>query len=118
MSERLSKNFIDISNISITDFDFSVDFNNSIEKKVKAEQDALTAKNKLEQIKFEAEQTIATARASAESIKLQSDAANNERYINLKALEVKMEMAKRWDGKLPVNVYAGAPLPILDVLNK
>lgn len=42
----------------------------------------------------------------------------NEKYVSLKELEVKMEMAKRWNGVLPVNVYASAPLPILDILNK
>ena len=115
LKESLSKSNIIVTGVFITDFDFSADFNRSIEQKVKAEQDALTAKNKLEQIKFEAEQTIATARATAESIKLQSDAANNDKYVRLKEIEVREQMAKKWNGVLPVNMYASAPLPLLDL---
>lgn len=115
LKERLAASFIQISNISITDFDFSAEFNKSIEAKVKAEQDALTAKNKLEQVKYEAEQSIAKAEAEAKSIRLQSDAANNDKYVKLKELDVRLEMAKKWDGKLPVNMYASVPLPLLDI---
>lgn len=117
LKDRLAMSYITISNISITDFDFSAEFNKSIEAKVKAEQDALTAKNKLEQVKFEAEQTISKARAEAESIKMQSEAANNEKYIKLKELEVRMKMSEKWDGKLPVNMYSSVPLPLLDITN-
>lgn len=115
--ERLSKDNIHVSEVSIVDFDFSAGFNASIEAKVKAEQDALTAKNKLEQIKFEAEQRVATAEAEAKSIRLQSDAANNEKYVSLKALEVQLEFAKRWNGVLPTNLYGSAPIPFLQLGN-
>lgn len=115
LKERLSLEYIIVDELSIVNFEFSAEFNKSIEQKVKAEQDALTAKNKLEQIKYEAEQKIATAEAEAKSIRLQSDAANNEKYVALKALEVQLEMAKRWDGKLPVNVYGSAPIPFLNI---
>lgn len=115
--ERLSKDNIHVSEVSIVDFDFSAGFNASIEAKVKAEQDALTAKNKLEQVKFEAEQRVATAEAEARSIRLQSDAANNEKYISLKQLEVQLEFAKRWNGVLPQNLYGSAPIPFLQLGN-
>lgn len=115
LKERLSVEYIIVDELSIVNFDFSPEFNKSIEQKVKAEQDALTAKNKLEQIKYEAEQKIATAEAEAKSIRLQSDAANNEKYVALKALEVQLEMAKRWNGVLPVNMYGSAPIPFLNI---
>jgi regulator of protease activity HflC (stomatin/prohibitin superfamily) len=115
LKDRLSTSFVIITGVSITDFDFSAEFNKSIESKVKAEQDALTAKNKLEQVKYEAEQSIAKAQAEAQSIRLQSEAANNEKYVHLKEIEVRLEMSKKWNGVLPVNMYANVPLPLLDI---
>jgi hypothetical protein len=41
---------------------------------VTAEQQALAAKNKLEQIKFEADQAIAEARGKAEAMTIESNA--------------------------------------------
>ncbi|MCK5016240.1 MAG: prohibitin family protein [Candidatus Peribacteraceae bacterium] len=120
--ERLEKMGITVDEISIVDLDFSKSFNTSIEAKVKAEQDALTSQNKLEQIKFEAEQRvvnaqgiadarIAEAKAEAEAIKIQVEAITNqggEDYIRLKALEA-------WDGELPNNWYGGSVLPFIGV---
>jgi hypothetical protein len=61
LHERLSQNHVIVSDVSIVDFDFSSSFNAAIEAKVTAEQTALAAKNKLEQVKFEAQQKIETA---------------------------------------------------------
>lgn len=118
LKERLSAENINVVEVSIVNFDFSADFNRAIELKVKAEQDALTAKNTLEKVKFEAEQKIAQAQAEAQSIKLQSEAAQNQKYVELKAIDVQMEFAKRWSGKYPDTyiVNSGtnsAPLPII-----
>lgn len=112
--ERLNKEFIAVDEVSIVNFDFSESFNAAIEAKVTAEQNALAAKNKLEQVKFEAEQKIATAKADAENIRLQSEAAQNEKYIKLRELDVRMEYAKRWNGTLPINIYGSAPIPFID----
>lgn len=113
--EKAKGDYLIVTSVAITNFKFSESFNSSIEAKVKAEQDALTAKNKLEQVKFEAEQKIATAKAEAESIKLQSEAANNEKYISLKRLEVQKAFADKWNGVLPVNLYGSAPIPFLEL---
>ena len=78
-------------------------------------EEALQAKNVLEKIKFQAEQRITTARAEAEAIKLQSDAANNEKYIALKALEVQSEAVKKWDGKLPTQMIPGSTVPFIKI---
>ena len=63
----------------------------------------------------EAEQKVATAKAEAESIRLQSEAASNEKYVSLKRLEVELEWAKKWNGQYPQNIYAGAPIPLLNL---
>jgi hypothetical protein len=68
---------------------------------VTAEQQALAAKNKLEQIKFEADQKIAAARGKAEAITIESNALkSNPRILELRALE-------KWNGTLP-QVTGGA----------
>ena len=89
--------------INIVDFDFSPTFNEAIEAKVTAEQNALAAKNKLEQVKYEAEQSVAMAEGQAKAIAIQAQAIQvqgGEAYIQLKALE-------KWDGKLPQIMGAG-----------
>lgn len=90
-----------VKDVSITDFQFSPEFDAAIEAKVKAQQDALKAQNDLARIEFEAQQKIATAEAEARATRLISDAANNQRYIELKALEVQLEFSKRWNGVYP-----------------
>jgi regulator of protease activity HflC (stomatin/prohibitin superfamily) len=45
LSEKELNGLLIIANVAITDFDFSAEFNRAIEEKVRAEQDALKAKN-------------------------------------------------------------------------
>jgi prohibitin 2 len=63
LDERLAIFNIDVVSVSLTDFQFSKTFSDAIEAKVVAEQDALQAKNKLEQIRYEAQQLIIQAEA-------------------------------------------------------
>ncbi len=98
LKEKLSIDNIDIIALNITNFKFSDVFDAAIEQKVKAEQDALTQKNKLEQIKYEAQQTIETAKAKAESIRIQAQAINSQWWADY----VKIKRVEKRDGKLPV----------------
>ena len=63
--KKLSEQSLIIANVAITDFNFSDEFNKSIEMKVRAEQQALQAKN--EKIK-----KITDAEAVAEQIRIES----------------------------------------------
>ena len=93
-------------------FDFSPSFNAAIESKVTAEQNALAAKNLLEQKKFEAQQVVATAKGKAEAMGIESEAlAKNPQILQLRALE-------KWNGVLPT--VTGGAIPLIDVqsLNK
>lgn len=112
---RLASEHIVATGVSIVNFDFSKEFNAAIEAKVKAAQDALAAQNKLQQVQFERDQRIAQAEGEARAIQLQSEAANNEKYVALKQLEVQLEFAKKWNGVLPVNLYGSAPIPFLTI---
>lgn len=90
LSKNLEKNNIVLDDIFITDFNFSEKFNAAIEMKVMAEQEALQAKNKLEQVKMEAEQRVAQAKAEAEAIKIQAEAITQQGgkdYVQLQWIE-------------------------------
>lgn len=95
LAVKLAESFLQVSDISIVDFKFSQSFNTAIEAKVTAEQNALAAKNKLDQVKFEAEQTVATAKAQAEAIQIQAQAINSQGGADYVALQ----KIKAWDGK-------------------
>lgn len=117
MVEKLNGTGIVLDDFNIVNFDFSTQFNSAIEAKVTAEQKAKEAQNKLVQVQAEAQQSIEKAKAEAQSIRLQSEAANNDKFIQLKRLEVQAEFAKRWNGVLPVNLYGSAPIPFLNLGN-
>lgn len=111
---RLSKYFV-VDDFSIIDFSFSDEYERAVEAKQVAQQSALKAENDLQRIKTEAEQRIAQARAEAEAIKLQSDAANNDKYVNLKALEVQKSAVEKWNGVLPTQMVPNATLPFINL---
>lgn len=94
---------------------FSSAFESAIERKQVAEQDAKRAENELKTARIQADQRIAQAQAEATAIKLQSDAANNERYISLKALEVQLAAVQKWDGQLPATMIPGTTLPFVNI---
>lgn len=86
----LAKSNIIVTDVYITDFEFSSEFNKAIEAKVTAEQSSLEAKNKLEQVKYEAEQQVAKARAEAETIRIQAQAIKEKggaEYVQLQWIE-------------------------------
>lgn len=92
LTERLRIDYIIVDEVSITSFDFSPSFNAAIETKVTAEQSALAAKNKLEQVKFEAEQRISQAKGEAEAIKIQVQAIQSQGGEDY----VKLQWIKAW----------------------
>lgn len=55
LKERLKEKYIDVVTVSIVNIDFSDEYEKSIEAKLVAEQSALEAKNKKEQVRYEAE---------------------------------------------------------------
>lgn len=113
LAAKLALSDITVSAVSIINFDFSGSFNKAIEDKVTAEQNALAAKNKLDQVKYEAEQTVASAQAQAEAIKIQAQAINSQGgadYVQLQAIT-------KWDGHLPQQMIPGSTVPFLNLKN-
>ncbi len=114
-----------IANVAITDFDFSAEFNRAIEEKVRAEQEALKAKNekirqvtqaeaKADEQKLLADavayQTEVESVARAEAIKREAEAlAGNPQLIQLR-------IAEKWDGQLP-KFSTGDAIPLISIDN-
>jgi len=98
---RLSKYDIYVETTSITDFQFSEIFTQSIESKVTAQQLALKAQNDLDRIKIEAQQTVASAQAQATALQLQNEQLQKSKDVLL------LRWIEKWNGQLP-QVYGGA----------
>ncbi len=114
MAERLAPLGIDVVQLSITDFQFSATFQESIEAKVKAVQQALEAENALRRVEFEAQQAITRAEAEAKGLELQK-AQITAQLLELRRIEVQGRAIEKWNGVMPTVVTGGGPVPILDV---
>ena len=110
LATKLGGYHLQVQDINITNFEFSKTFNESIENKVRATQEAERAQRDLERVKFEAEQRIVTAKANAQAIRLQAEAISAQGG----AAFVQLEAIKKWDGKLPTYTGAG-PVPFVNV---
>lgn len=108
LKERIGNYGLMATDFNIVDFDFSPSFNAAIEAKVTAEQSALAAKNKLEQVKYEAQQQIEAAKGKAEALQIEGDAiTNNPEVVQLRGIE-------KWNGILP-NYMAGDSVPFIQI---
>lgn len=90
---RVEQYGIKILSISIKNFDFSDEYNASIERKAVAEQDALTAKQKLETTKVEAEKKRIEAQAEADANKIKENSLTDK--------ILKQQFIEKWNGELP-----------------
>ena len=100
LNDRLKTYWIQIQAFNIVNFDFSKSFNDAIEAKVTAEQNALAEKNKLEKVKYESEQKVVAAEAQAKAIEIQAKAIQNQwgkEYVQLKWIE-------KWNWVLPTTM--------------
>ena len=116
MTERLAPLGMNVVELSITDFQFSAGFQQSIEAKVTAVQQALEAENALARVEFEAKQNIARARAEAEGLRLQKQQITAQ-LLELRKIEVQQAAVQKWNGVMPQVVTSGGPVPMLDVFN-
>lgn len=94
LADKLALSDIQVTSVSIVDFGFSDTFNTAIEAKVTAEQNALAAKNKLDQVTYEGEQTVTTAKAQAEAIQIQAEAINSQGGADY----VRLQEIQKWNG--------------------
>ncbi len=111
LTTKLQTYGVQTDSLNIVNFAFSDQFNQAIEAKVTAQQNALAAQNKLQQVQFEAEQTVASAKAQAQAIQIQAQAINSQGgadYVQLQAI-------KAWDGHLPTQMIPGSTVPFINL---
>ena len=117
LAEGLAPLGIGVIQLSITDFQFSSTFQDSIEAKVKAVQQALEAENALKRVQFEAQQAITRAQAEAKGLELQK-AQITPQLLELRRIEVQGRAVEKWNGVMPTVVTSGGPVPMLDVFGR
>jgi len=130
-----------VINIDMRNFAFSESYMKAINDKVTQEQLRLAAENKLKTVEAEQKQKVAiaeaeasaararadgeayaqlkVAQAKAEALRVQNQAlVQSKDVLELRRIEVEQTKAEKWDGKLPEAIYAGAPIPFLNVGEK
>lgn len=131
----LIKPYIELSYISITNFDFTDTFTDAVEAKVKAQQEKEKAETDAEKRRVEAQATadaaLIAAKAEAEKSKVAADA---ELYAAQKKAEANDALTDSldsnlleyyritgvdalWDGKLPTYVGGESSVPVLNGLS-
>lgn len=96
--ENFPSDYFEISDIVITNIDFSAQFKQAIEDKKTAEQNALKEQNQLEVVKFQQQQEIEVYKAEAERLRLQK--------TQVTALLNQQKWIEKWNGQLPTYVIA------------
>ncbi len=112
-----------ISNVAITDFEFSDEFNRAIELKVKAEQEALQARNekmkRVTQAEAAYQEKKLSADAAAYDIEARSKAKADAIEREAKALKnnpelIQLRLSEKWDGTLP-KFTGGDTVPFINL---
>lgn len=126
-----------VINVDMRNFAFSGDYMSAINQKVTQEQLRLAAENKVRTVEAEQKQKVAIAEAEATALKAKADGeayaalkaataqaealriqnaalAQNRDVLELRRIEVEKVKAEKWNGQLPQNVYAGAPIPFFN----
>ncbi len=138
LAAKLSTYGAQVINIDMRNFSFSDSYMRAINEKVTQEQLRLGAENKLKTVEAEQKQKVAiaeaeasalratadgqayatmkAAEAQADALKVQGSAlAQNKDILELRRIEVERVKAEKWNGALPTSIYAGAPIPFLNV---
>ena len=113
LKEKVEQKGFNIVDFNITDLNFSDAYNQAIEKKQVAEQEAKQAEYELQKSKVENERKIAEAEANAKVMEVQN-ASTTDEAIRLKELEIQKAFIEKWDGKLPTTSM-GEAIPFLNI---
>ena len=96
MSKLESKGLM-VTEVSITDFNFSPEFNAAIEQKQVAEQQALTAENKFREMEW-----------TSQSMRLQNEVIEIKKLdIEMRKLDIQELWIAKWTGNLPAFMSNG-----------
>ena len=111
LQTQLKDNFITVTDFQMTDINYSKVFEQAIESKVTAEQEAQRAKNKTVQVQEEARQKVIAAEAEAKSMAIRAQALSQNKSL------VQYEAVQKWDGKMP-QYMLGNSVPFINVTGK
>ena len=141
LKDKLVKYGAQVINIDMRNFAFSDSYMKAINEKVTQEQLRLAAENKAKTVEAEQKSKVAIAEGEANALKAKADGeayANlklataqadalriqnqalqqNKDVLELRRIEVEKVKAEKWNGQLPQAIYAGAPIPFLNVSGK
>jgi regulator of protease activity HflC (stomatin/prohibitin superfamily) len=113
VKERLNKKEIIVTDISVTDLDFTDQFLKAVEDKQVAEQQAKMSEKLVEKAKRDAEQQIAKSRGEAEALRMQREQVTPA-LIELRKVDAQLKAIEKWNGVLPGYVGGGVPFVSLD----
>ncbi|HZT01871.1 MAG TPA: prohibitin family protein [Steroidobacteraceae bacterium] len=105
MTSELQPYRVVVDSVNITDFHFSEEFAQAIERKQIAQQRAFQAKYELDQAKVRAEQRVVEAQAQSEAQKLLQQ--------TLTPQIIQQQAITKWDGHLPTVMSDKGVLPMI-----
>lgn len=123
LEEKGVPDALKIANVAITDFRFSEEFDRAIELKVKAEQEALQARNekvkRVTQAEAAYQEKKLAADAAAYDIEARSKAKAQAIEREAKALKnnpelIQLRISEKWDGTLP-KFTGGETVPFINM---
>jgi regulator of protease activity HflC (stomatin/prohibitin superfamily) len=137
LAQKLTIYGAQVINIDMRNFAFQDSYMRAINSKVEQEQLRQAADNKLKTVESEQKQKVAIAEAEASAVKATADGnayatlkiaeaqaealkiqnaalASGPNVLELRRIQVEQTKADRWNGQLPVNVYASAPIPFFN----
>lgn len=138
LREKLSIYGAQVINIDMRNFGFQKSYMDAINAKVLQDQLRQAADNKLKTVESEQKQKVAIAEAEAHAIQARADGdayariknataeaealrvqsaaiSQNPQVLELRRITVSQTQAERWNGQLPGAIYAGAPIPFMNI---
>lgn len=113
LKEKIETKGFNVIDFNIIDLDFSAEYNQAIEKKQVAEQQAKQAEYELQKAKVENEKKVENAKAEAEVMRQQNKEVT-DKTLELKRLEVQQALINKWNGQLPTTSL-GDNIPLLNI---
>lgn len=113
LQAKLQEKGIIIESVSIVNLDFSQSYNDAIEAKQVAEQEAKKAEQELQKAKIEAEKKVVEAQAEAEALKVQKQEITAD-LLQLRKIENEAKWIEKWNGQLPTTTL-GENVPMVSI---
>jgi prohibitin 2 len=113
ITQRLAQFDLLTDQVSITDFNFSPEFNTAIELKVTAQQNALAEANKIQIKQAQAQQAIAEAQGIANATIIQAEGQGKSieiinQFLSHNPQYLEWLKTNKWDGHLPGTLVTGS----------